>query len=53
MPEEKDSSSFDLEDFDHDFQRKIVEEGREIFKESNPGLHAVLEKYKNHNVESE
>lgn len=50
MEEEKDGSSFDLDDYDHEIQKEMVREGREVFKESNPELYAVLNKYKNHNV---
>ena len=50
MEEEKERGSFDLDDYDHETQKEMVREGREVFKDSNPELYAVLNKYKNHNA---
>lgn len=49
--DKKEFGEFEFEDFDHDLQQKIIEEGRDSFKETNPGLHSVLDKYKNHNAD--
>lgn len=36
-----------------EFEQKLLEEQRKLIKETNPGLHAVFEKYKNFHKKSE
>ena len=39
-------------DIDPYFGEQVADAARESFKESNPGLHAVLTKYRNHGTDS-
>lgn len=45
---QKASVHIDPQDNDPKFEEKLLEAQRKEIERSNPGLHAVFEKYKNH-----
>lgn len=49
MKKKKEPSVYiDPQENDPEFEKKLLEAQRKEIEKSNPGLHAVFEKYKNH-----